>query len=75
MCIAYKESPKIQSAFLLTEIRASCDWEILAQFLSTLAVVWMGFRLSFWRTVLVVILFWGPLAGIYLLARGGLAGG
>ena len=47
------------------EPKAGSDWTILTDFLLTLFVIWVGFRLSFWRTILAVIIFW-TIAGLVI---------
>ena len=52
--------------------RVGDGWGLLAQIIVMLCVVWTGFRLSFWRTIIVMIIFW-TIAGLayYFLVRGG----
>ncbi len=50
------------------EPRISDDWLMLTQFLGTLLLVWIGFRLGFWRTLFVVVIFGTiELMGAYFL--------
>ena len=50
------------------EPRISDNWLMLTQFLGTFLLICMGFRLGFWRSFFVVVLFWIiDLLGAYFL--------